>query len=154
MASVAAAVLAAWSAGADGFELREDGLLLSAAALHSSEGHEQVLAALDHPFVVGLHCAFQTEHHLCLVMDFVEGGNMYSDLLDGPYPLARAAFSSVKAPRSPQEKKRQSSAEYGRPSCRAACWARSLFLKATKKSACPGGASSFMPNWVTLCKGL
>ena len=32
---LAAAVLAAWSAGADGFELREDGLLLSAAALRN-----------------------------------------------------------------------------------------------------------------------
>ena len=34
----------------------------------------------------------QTEHHLCLALEYVEGGNMHSDLLYGPYSLPRTVF--------------------------------------------------------------
>ena len=34
----------------------------------------------------------QTEDHLCLVLDFIEGGNMYTDLMRGPYTHERAMF--------------------------------------------------------------
>lgn len=32
--------------------------------------------ALHHPFIVGLHYAFQTSRYLCLVLDLVRGGNL------------------------------------------------------------------------------
>ena len=35
---------------------------------------------------------FQTEDHLCLVLDYIEGGNMYSDLMRGPYTHERACY--------------------------------------------------------------
>ena len=34
----------------------------------------------------------QTDDHLCLVLDYIEGGNMYSDLMRGPYTHERACF--------------------------------------------------------------
>lgn len=42
----------------------------------------------------------QTEDHLCFVLDFVEGGNMYSDLMRGPYTHERAVFYAAQAPKS------------------------------------------------------
>ena len=36
--------------------------------------------------------AAQTKDHLCLVLDYIEGGNMYSDLMRGPYTHERACF--------------------------------------------------------------
>ena len=39
----------------------------------------------------------QTEDHLCFVLDFVEGGNMYSDLMRGPYTHERAVFYAAQA---------------------------------------------------------
>ena len=59
---------------------------------HAVFREKETLATLDHPFICGLVCSFQTDHHLCFVLDFVDGGNMYSDLLDGPYQLPRAVF--------------------------------------------------------------
>ena len=34
------------------------------------------LAGLQHPFVVSLHCAFQTKQHLYLALDFCAGGDL------------------------------------------------------------------------------
>lgn len=67
-------------------------IVISQKQFHAVFREKETLASLDHPFICGLRCSFQTEHHLCLVLDFVEGGNMYSDLLDGPYQLPRAVF--------------------------------------------------------------
>ena len=35
-----------------------------------------ILKDLDNPLIVGLVCAFQTEHHLCMVMEYVPGGDV------------------------------------------------------------------------------
>ena len=35
-------------------------------------------------------------HRSCLVLDYVEAGNMYSDLMNGPYPLARVVFYTAR----------------------------------------------------------
>jgi len=39
--------------------------------------HERdILTFVENPFVVSLACSFQTEHHLCMVMEYVEGGDV------------------------------------------------------------------------------
>uniref|UniRef100_K3WHW8 non-specific serine/threonine protein kinase n=1 Tax=Globisporangium ultimum (strain ATCC 200006 / CBS 805.95 / DAOM BR144) TaxID=431595 RepID=K3WHW8_GLOUD len=37
---------------------------------------QQILEALQHPFVVRLHFAFEDGENLCLVMEFCEGGSL------------------------------------------------------------------------------
>ena len=34
-----------------------------------------ILCFTDNPFVVSLHCTFETKKHLCMVMEYVEGGD-------------------------------------------------------------------------------
>jgi len=67
-------------------------ILLSQNQTHSIFREKEVLACVEHPFVVALRYGFQTEDHLCLVLDFIEGGNMYTDLMRGPYTHERAMF--------------------------------------------------------------
>jgi len=67
-------------------------ILISQNQTHSIFREKEVLACVEHPFIVALRYAFQTEDHLCFVLDFVEGGNMYSDLMRGPYTHERAVF--------------------------------------------------------------
>lgn len=40
----------------------------------------KILAAVKHPFVVQMHYAFQNEHKLFMVMDFVQGGDFFTFL--------------------------------------------------------------------------
>ena len=67
-------------------------ILISQNQTHSIYREKEVLACVEHPFIVALRYAFQTEDHLCLVLDYIEGGNMYSDLMRGPYTHERACF--------------------------------------------------------------
>lgn len=67
-------------------------ILISQNQTHSIYREKEVLACVEHPYIVALRYAFQTEDHLCLVLDFIEGGNMYSDLMRGPYTHERAMF--------------------------------------------------------------
>jgi len=67
-------------------------ILISQNQTHSIYREKEVLACVEHPFIVALRYGFQTEDHLCLVLDYIEGGNMYSDLMRGPYPHERACF--------------------------------------------------------------
>ena len=67
-------------------------ILISQNQTHSIFREKEVLALVEHPFIVALRYAFQTEDHLCFVLDFIEGGNMYSDLMRGPYTHKRAVF--------------------------------------------------------------
>lgn len=63
--------------------------------VHAIFREKEALAALEHPFICGLRCSFQTEHHLCLVLDFIECGNMYNDLMAGAYTLPRCVYYSA-----------------------------------------------------------
>jgi len=67
-------------------------ILISQNQTHSIYREKEVLACVEHPFIVALRYAFQTDDHLCLVLDYIEGGNMYSDLMRGPYTHERACF--------------------------------------------------------------
>ena len=67
-------------------------ILLSHNQTHSIFREKEVLACVEHPYIVALRYAFQTPDHLCLVLDYIPGGNMYSDLMRGPYTHERAMF--------------------------------------------------------------
>uniref|UniRef100_A0A1B8XW18 Protein kinase domain-containing protein n=1 Tax=Xenopus tropicalis TaxID=8364 RepID=A0A1B8XW18_XENTR len=46
-------------------------------------------------FLSSLVCSFQTEHYMCLGMDYAEGGNLESYLTEGALPLERVRFYSA-----------------------------------------------------------
>merc|ERR1712110_663680 len=43
-------------------------------------GERDILTEVEHPFIVKLHYAFQTEGKLYLVLDFMRGGDLYNRL--------------------------------------------------------------------------
>ncbi|XP_045482551.1 microtubule-associated serine/threonine-protein kinase 3 isoform X2 [Harmonia axyridis] len=52
-----------------------------------------ILSFADNPFVVSMYCSFETRKHLCLVMEYVEGGDCASLLKNiGPLPSDMAKF--------------------------------------------------------------
>ncbi|XP_025421733.1 microtubule-associated serine/threonine-protein kinase 3 isoform X2 [Sipha flava] len=52
-----------------------------------------IMSFTDNPFVVTMYCSFETRKHLCLVMEFVEGGDCASLLKNiGPLPPDMAKF--------------------------------------------------------------
>lgn len=57
-----------------------------------------ILTFAENPFVVGMWCSFETKKHLCMVMEYVEGGDCASLLKNmGPLPmdLARSYISET-----------------------------------------------------------
>jgi serine/threonine protein kinase len=41
----------------------------------------------DNPFVVSMYCSFESRKHLCMVMEYVEGGDCANLLKNmGPFP--------------------------------------------------------------------
>lgn len=52
-----------------------------------------ILSFTDNPFVVSMLCSFETRRHLCLVMEYVEGGDTATLLKNmGPLPVDIAKF--------------------------------------------------------------
>lgn len=52
-----------------------------------------MLEVINHPFVVKLHYAFQTEMKLCLVMDFINGGELFTHMsTERRFSESRARF--------------------------------------------------------------
>lgn len=52
-----------------------------------------ILSFADNPFVVGMYCSFETKKHLCLVMEYVEGGDCASLIKTiGPMPPDMSRF--------------------------------------------------------------
>ncbi|XP_022699131.1 microtubule-associated serine/threonine-protein kinase 3-like isoform X2 [Varroa jacobsoni] len=52
-----------------------------------------IMSFTDNPFVVSMFCSFETKKHLCLVMEYVEGGDCATLLKNmGPLPLDIAQF--------------------------------------------------------------
>lgn len=52
-----------------------------------------ILSFTDNPFVVSMLCSFETKRHLCLVMEYVEGGDTATLLKNmGPLPVDIAKF--------------------------------------------------------------
>lgn len=46
-------------------------------------GERDVMSSLDHPYLVALRYAFQTPHRLFLVMDYIEGGHLWTHMKRG-----------------------------------------------------------------------
>jgi len=52
-----------------------------------------ILAVIEHPFIVNLLAAFQDEKRLCLLLEFVNGGELFSHLRkEGRFPDADTKF--------------------------------------------------------------
>ncbi|TRY75715.1 hypothetical protein TCAL_08679 [Tigriopus californicus] len=52
-----------------------------------------ILSFADNPFVVSMYCSFETKKHLCMVMEYVEGGDAATLLKSmGPFPPDMARF--------------------------------------------------------------
>ncbi|XP_054281549.1 microtubule-associated serine/threonine-protein kinase 3-like isoform X2 [Macrosteles quadrilineatus] len=52
-----------------------------------------IMSFTDNPFVVSMYCSFETKKHLCLVMEYVEGGDCAALLKTiGPLPPDMARF--------------------------------------------------------------
>lgn len=57
-----------------------------------------VLTFADNPFVVSMWCSFETKRHLCMVMEYVEGGDCATLLKHSgalPFDLARLYFAET-----------------------------------------------------------
>ena len=49
-----------------------------------------IMSFTDNPFVVSMYCSFETRKHLCMVMEYVEGGDCAILLKNmGPFPHKR-----------------------------------------------------------------
>jgi serine/threonine protein kinase len=56
----------------------------------------QILRAIRHPFIVGLHFAFQTPERLHLVMEYVNGGELFFHVNNfGRFSEERVRFYSA-----------------------------------------------------------
>lgn len=51
-----------------------------------------ILVDVEHPFIVRLHYAFQTEGKLYLILDFLRGGDLFSRLVKEVYSLSISNF--------------------------------------------------------------
>ncbi|KAI1229645.1 hypothetical protein IHE44_0010977 [Lamprotornis superbus] len=48
--------------------------LLLRNQVHQAFVERDILTFAENPFVVSMFCSFQTRRHLCMVMEYVEGG--------------------------------------------------------------------------------
>ncbi|VDK26621.1 unnamed protein product, partial [Anisakis simplex] len=58
--------------GGDHVSDRRSGVVLSGAVVYAER---DILTFTDNPFVVSFYGSFETRHHLCMLMEYVEGGD-------------------------------------------------------------------------------
>ncbi|XP_060038256.1 microtubule-associated serine/threonine-protein kinase 3 isoform X3 [Erinaceus europaeus] len=66
--------------------------------VHQAFVERDILTFAENPFVVGMFCSFETRRHLCMVMEYVEGGDCATLLKNmGPLPvdMARLYFAET-----------------------------------------------------------
>ena len=55
-----------------------------------------ILTFTDNPFVVSMYCSFESKKHLCMVMEYVEGGDCANLLKNmGPFPHDMARYGEA-----------------------------------------------------------
>jgi len=64
--------------------LKKETILEKGELVHTLT-ENSVLARCSHPFLTSLKYSFQTEHHLCFVMEYVNGGELFSHLRKSKY---------------------------------------------------------------------
>lgn len=52
----------------------------NAGVVENIKRERDILTELDHPYIIKLHYAFQTNSTLYLAMDFVNGGELFSHM--------------------------------------------------------------------------
>nr|AML76357.1 putative LOV domain-containing protein [Tmesipteris parva] len=52
-------------------------VMLNRNKIHRSCIEREILAMMDHPFLPTLYASFQTKTHVCLIMDFCAGGELF-----------------------------------------------------------------------------
>jgi serine/threonine protein kinase len=56
----------------------------------SAMAERNLLLEMSHPFILNLHYAFQTEHSLYLILDYVNGGDLFQHLSKKGYMSEKA----------------------------------------------------------------
>eukprot|EP01061_Rhynchopus_euleeides_P013849 TRINITY_DN2404_c0_g1_i1.p1 TRINITY_DN2404_c0_g1~~TRINITY_DN2404_c0_g1_i1.p1 ORF type:complete len:642 (+),score=225.57 TRINITY_DN2404_c0_g1_i1:137-1927(+) len=68
-------------------------LILREGLVEHMKAEKNILGAINHPYIVKLHYAFQTADSLFLVLDFLSGGELFYHLSQvGTFPESRAKF--------------------------------------------------------------
>jgi serine/threonine protein kinase len=68
-------------------------LVIKTDQIAGTKAEREILQKLDHPFIMKLQFAFQDTAHLYLVMDFVNGGELFFHLNNaGRFSEERARF--------------------------------------------------------------
>jgi serine/threonine protein kinase len=72
--------------------LRKEAIIARNEVTHT-KAEKRILQRVQHPFVVQLHYAFQTEDKLYMVLDFINGGELFFHLKrEGRFPENRVKF--------------------------------------------------------------
>lgn len=72
--------------------LKKDVIVKESMVAHTLS-EKKILQEMNHPFIVSLKCAFQTESKLYLVLDFLAGGELFYHLKeDTKFTVERAKF--------------------------------------------------------------
>ncbi|NWI97072.1 MAST1 kinase, partial [Chaetorhynchus papuensis] len=72
--------------------------LLLRNQVHQAFVERDILTFAENPFVVSMFCSFQTRRHLCMVMEYVEGGDcatLLKHIGALPLELARLYFAET-----------------------------------------------------------
>ena len=78
-------------------KIRKQNLILK-NQLHQVFMERDIMIISDNPFVVSLICTFETKNNLCMVMEYVEGGDVASlikNIGPLPYEMARTYFAET-----------------------------------------------------------
>lgn len=72
--------------------LRKEAIIARKQVAHT-KAEKSILQKIQHPFIVSLHYAFQTKDKLYMILDFVNGGELFFHLKkEGRFPEARVKF--------------------------------------------------------------
>jgi serine/threonine protein kinase len=72
--------------------LNKEAIIARKQVTHT-KAEKSILSKIQHPFIVRLHYAFQTKDKLYMILDFINGGELFFHLKkEGRFPEARVRF--------------------------------------------------------------